>query len=427
MRGGKERPLLDPIHDCGLLGVVRSVYGMPDCAVIIHGRPGCHSGMLTLQGLTGPQTRMNIVYSGLKDEDLAIGGEDVLKRAILNTYKILRPELIIVASASAVGIMGDDVDGVIREVSSHVRSRIIHIQAHGYTKQEQTTYEETLEAIARLCSRGSRQEPNAINIIGFRCDLPHWRQDLHEICRILREQDVKINVVVPYSSFREIEENIGKASLNIVLGGDGILMARYLESELGIPYIVVPYPYGGQNMEILIEETCRELGKVPRLESLEREREQAIEVVRDSYTYLDGTYGALSCCMIGDQSRVLPMAETIESELGLPVELVVVRSRNPFYTQNSRFETLYEIDFNEFVNNVVRRDVDVIYGSTFERVLSSRYNKVLVRVFYPTFDEIVLTDRPLVGFRGLLTIFEKTLNEIMRCQERTEVRYFSNL
>jgi nitrogenase molybdenum-iron protein alpha/beta subunit len=88
---------------------------------------------------------------------------------------------------------------------------------------------------------------------------------------------------------------------------------------------------------------------------------------------------------------------------------------------------MYEIDFNEFVKNVVEKDIDVVYGSTFERVLSSRYNKALVRVFYPTFDEIVLTDKPLVGPRGLLTIFEKTLNEIMRCQERAEVRYFSNL
>ncbi|NPB00809.1 MAG: hypothetical protein GXO10_05490, partial [Crenarchaeota archaeon] len=314
-----------------------------------------------------------------------------------------------------------------REITPQVKSKIIHIQAHGYTKQEQTTYEETLEAIAGLCKKSKSKDENSINVIGFRCDLPHWRQDLEEIAKILKEQGVKINVIVPCSSFKDVEENIGKACLNVVLGGDGILMARRLEKELGVPYIVVPYPYGVENMRLMIEEICRELGKNPNLEVINRERENALSIIKDHYTYIDGVYGSLLCCLIGDQSRVIYMAETIENELGMPVEFVVVRSRNPFYSINSRFEIMYEIDFNEFIKNVVERDVDVVYGSTFERVLSSRYNKALVRIFYPTFDEVVLTDKPLVGPRGLLTIFEKTLNEIMRCQERAEVRYFSNL
>jgi len=129
---------LDPMHDCGLLGAVRAVTGLRDAVIIVHGRPGCHSGMLALQSATSSHRYVNVIFSGLRSEEMVTGGEARLRKAILNTYEIMKPRLIVVASASAVGVMGDDVDGVIREITPQVKSKIItykHTDTQNKNKQ----------------------------------------------------------------------------------------------------------------------------------------------------------------------------------------------------------------------------------------------------------------------------------------------------
>ncbi|MHC1628847.1 MAG: nitrogenase component 1, partial [Candidatus Nezhaarchaeales archaeon] len=92
-----NRQMTDPVHDCKLLGVIRALTGLKDSAIVVHGRPGCHSGMLSLQALTSSQRFVNVVFSGLKSEDMAFGGEARLFRALLNVSGVMKPKLVAVA------------------------------------------------------------------------------------------------------------------------------------------------------------------------------------------------------------------------------------------------------------------------------------------------------------------------------------------
>jgi len=420
---------LDPMHDCGLLGVVRAVCGLKDSVVIVHGRPGCHSGMLALQAATSSHKYVNVIFSGLRSEEMVTGGEARLRRAIINTYKVMKPRLIVVASASAVGIMGDDVDGVIREVSSHVRSRIIHIQAHGYTKQEQTTYEETLREICRtFMRRDLKPEKGLVNIIGFHADEPHWYPDILEMRRLLEKCGIKINCILTWTDTRKIE-NIGKACLNIVLGGEGITVAELIEKELGIPYIVVPYPIGTVNTEELLEKTCKELNMKYERNILKREYDNVRRRLRHIETYVQGVYGVLRVAIIGESWKAFYLARFLEEELGETIEYVGARLPNKYTEQElSRWREVSEIviDRVKVYKKVRSIRPEILYASSYERDIALRLGVPLVRMFYPTVDEVDLS-RPLVGPRGSLTIIEKTINELARMQEKTELAYLSKM
>ncbi len=423
-----DRLLIDPVHDCGLLRAVRAVTGIRNCTLIVHGRLGCHSGMLALQAATSSHKYVNVIFSGLRSEEMYTGGENRLKIAILNTYKIAKPRLIIIASASAIGIMGDNVDGVIREVSREVKSKIVHIEAYGYSRGEYATYEETLVKICQeLCKRNVQKVSKSINIIGFHPDEPHWHADLREMMRFLKYSGVRVNCILSWCSTEEIE-NIGKAELNVVLGGEGIRVAEFLEKELGIPYIIVPYPIGMVNMEEFLEKTCRELGLNLNNSKLVREYSNAKRSLKHYETYIQGIYGVLRVTLVGESYRVFSLARFLQEELGEDIEYIAIRVKNE-YTEDyiKTWREISEIisDRYELYTKLKNIKPDVMYASTYERDIALRCGIPLVRLFYPTLDEVTITDRPIVGPKGALTIVEKTINEMLRMQEKVELAYLT--
>ncbi len=428
MRDFKSSILIDPIQDCKLLGIVRALTGIRDVALIVHGRPGCHSGMLTLQALTSSQRYINVVFSGLKSEDMAFGGERRLLNAILNTYSILRPKLIVIAIASAVGIMGDDVDGVIVEARSRgIDIPMIVLNACGYLGTEAIGYEEALERLGSLVKQQENKVPNSVNIIGFRADQPHWKGDIREILRLFEIHGIKVNTVISWCSIEDVE-NLARAELNVVLGGDGLQLAEYLKKNLDIPYVVVPYPFGIKNTIKMLEEVCKIFNIPVRYDILEREEIIVRETLHDFYTYIEGLYGSANVAVIAESSRAFSLARFLRDEVGLLVDLICVRCRNALTEQEASIENcdvLIEPDRLELEEQLNSLDIDILYASSLERGIAAKLGIALVRTSYPVIDEVTLTDTPLAGPRGVLTLLEKTINELMKMQEKSEIAYLA--
>ena len=427
----QHSPLLDPSCDCGLLGAVRALVGIEKCAVIVHGRPGCHSGMLGLMSYCSSHRRVNIVFSGLRSEDMIYGGEKRLLNAILNTYKIMKPDLIAICCCSAVGIMGDDVQGVVQEAKDRygIDVPIIILEAYGYKTREQQLYELALQKLADLAEPGVKQEPNLVNVIGFRPDQPHWRADLEEIRRILEANGVRVNLVLSWCSVSDIRK-IARASLNVVLGGDGVLLAEELRRRFNIPYVIVPYPYGIENTLNLIHTVCKELGINPNEDFIEKERQYVEDVLQDFLIYLDGVYKNLDVALIGEASRVFSLAQFLKKELGLNIELICARCSSLVIDRLSsgwKCKILVEPDRYDLEKELENLEIDLIFGSTYDRLLALKLGVGLVRMFFPSFDEVTISTRPAVGFRGVLTIIEKIINEALRLQEKRELAYLAKL
>jgi len=420
------RQMTDPLHDCKLLGITRAFTGLKDSVVVVHGRPGCHSGMLSLQALTSSQRHVNVVFSGLKSEDMAFGGEARLLRALLNVVEVMRPKLVAVAVASAAGVMGDDVAGVVSKVQGSVRGvSFIVVDACGYSGSEAVGYEEALERLGGVMARARDRIEDAVNIVGFRADEPNWRGDLVELKRLLSSQGISVNAVVTWCNFDELVQ-APRASLNVVLGGDGVRLAEYMRREFDVPYVVVPYPFGVLNTVEFIERVCRALGRDVNYEVIEEGERRVQEAISDAHLFLEGVYGSLRAAILGESSRVFSFARFLSDELAFDVKLVAVRCRNPVTDDEASrvdYRVLVEPDRLDFEDELSRLDIDVLFASSFERNIAMRLGVPLFRFSYPVIDEVCLTDAPLVGFRGLLTVLEKLVNMLMRRQEVSELAY----
>jgi len=66
------------------------------------------------------------------------------------------------------------------------------------------------------------------------------------------------------------------------------------------------------------------------------------------------------------------------------------------------------------MNNLIKEvGVSAIFGSTFEKHLSSELKAPLIRVSYPVIDEVRITDPPYAGFRGTLHLCETIINAVI--------------
>ncbi len=430
MSGQNRYPILDPCQDCALIGVARALIGIRDAVLIVHGRLGCYSGCIGLCSLCSSHANLNITYSGLRSEDMTFGGEKRLENAIKHVERVLKPKLIVVATTTSTEIIGDNVEDIISSIKTN--AKIIHVRASGYTKPEWQGYEEVLMKLADLVKDTDEKDPDAVNIIGFRPDMPHWYADLLEIKRILESCEIRINTVISWCSVEDIE-NMARASLNVCLGGDGLFLCEVLWRRFKIPYIVVPYPYGIKNTIELIEKTCKKLNKNPNNKFIEEEIKFVEDVMRHNLFYVSGVYRNLSAAIIGESSRVFYLARFLHDELGIDVDLVCVRCRNAMTEQlcqeysNYGFKILIEPDRYVFEKELENLDVEVIYGSTYDRLIALKLGIGLVRLFYPSLDEVSLGTSPVAGIRGSLTIIEKTINEIFRLQEKRELAYLAKI
>jgi nitrogenase molybdenum-iron protein beta chain len=414
--------IYDPLHDCKLIGASRAICGIKDSAVIVHARPGCHSGVLLLRMLSSKHDDAKIVCSGLRGKEMAFGGEGRVATAIKATWEYLKPPLIAVLNCSAPAIMGDDIEGVSASVKREVPAKILTLSTAGYEGPDWIGYEEALNELVRFMKPSSGSD-GTVNLIGFKDDEPRALSDLFEMERMLNAQGVKINAVLTCCSFEELKK-APEASLNVVLGGDGLRCAQTMKEKFGIPYVSTPYPFGLDNTKKFLAEICENLGRKINHEFIHEEQKRVKEGIEKIYFHLQGIYD-LPVAIIGESSRAFDLANFLNDELGFNVKILAVTSRN--YLTPEREEGVYsnkllvEPDKFEMDRKIKSSGIEIIFGSTMERELAYELDVPLVRFSFPVIDAVSISDSPYAGFKGVLSLVENVVNSIIARYEKVEV------
>ena len=110
-----------------------------DILQITHGPIGCgYYSWLTRRNQTvpdelGPENYMMYSFStDMQEEEIIFGGEKKLKQAILEAYEIFKPRVIAICSTCPVGLIGDDVHAVAREMKETLGINVFGFSCEGY-------------------------------------------------------------------------------------------------------------------------------------------------------------------------------------------------------------------------------------------------------------------------------------------------------
>ena len=408
-------PVCDPTQDCKLLGAARALSGISDSVSIVHSRPGCHNGMFYLRTLGSNQNDIRIVGSGFQAHDAIYGGEEKLANVIRLSYENFKPSLIAVLNCSAPVLMGADIEGIVYEMKEEIPAEIIALNTGGYEGPAWMGYEETLAELTRFMVSCEDPSDSKINLIGCKQDDVKADSDLLEIKRMLNSHGISINTVLTNSSFEKIT-NAPKATLNVVLGGDGLECAKVMQEKFGTPYVITSYPYGLDNSINFLKRVTTGLNKEVNKEFIASEKEWIKKRIEKVYFFLHGICG-MSVAVIGDSSHAFDLSRFLSDELCLDVKVLAITSRN--HVSQSRadddyFERLL-IEPDRFrMNEIVKsKGIEMIFGSSLEKKLAYELNVPLIRTFYPVFDGVSISDSPYAGFKGVINLIENIVNSVI--------------
>jgi nitrogenase molybdenum-iron protein alpha chain len=228
-----------------------------DIVNITHGPIGCgFYSWLTRRNQTRPADDSDsnfITYcfsTDIQDSNIVFGGEEKLKQAIREAYELFHPKAIAVFSTCPVGLIGDDVHRVARQMAEEIGNgiNIFGFSCEGYRGVSQSAGHHIANngLFKNLIGRDDEVRGSLkyrVNLLGEY----NIGGDAFELERVFEK--CGINLIATFSGNSSVQkfENAHTADLNMVMCHRSInYVAEMMETAFGIPWIKVQ-PIGARS------------------------------------------------------------------------------------------------------------------------------------------------------------------------------------
>jgi nitrogenase molybdenum-iron protein alpha/beta subunit len=362
-----------PRSTCRLFGTIKALSTVQGSAILVHGPKGCVYHINYILGMRGDRPAA-IYTTSLDEHDVIFGAEGKLVSAIGELDRRLAPDLIFVLSCCASSIIGEDVESACR--AARARARVIGFASGGFEGDHHTAYGETLARLAEELAlpAGGGPVPGTVNLVGMLRAGP----DLRELSRVLSLAGIRVTGVLSAGAgLRDLEE-LGRASLNIVICEPaGRAAAGYLEERFGTPFIITGFPVGARAAVSFLGQVTGALGIPfdPATLPGENGSGRLPEPVTGEAGPAGRSVGPRRIAVIGGPTRTVSMARFLAGRGNTPVLLVVdfdegVREKLAPAGLGD-LELLVEPSQEEILARLRALDVDLVIGGMAERPLAA--------------------------------------------------------
>ncbi|OAV68427.1 Nitrogenase molybdenum-iron protein alpha chain [Bacteroidales bacterium Barb6XT] len=246
---------------CVFCGSRVVLYPIADAIHLVHGPIGCASYTWDIRGAmsSGPELHRNSFSTDLREKHVVFGGEKKLYAALVELIDKHQPKAAFVYSTCIVGVIGDDVQSVCRQVEKLKHIPVIPVMAEGFQGTKKDGYKIACDAMATLVGTDESKviSPISINILGdFNLAGELW---------ILADYYKKIGVEIAASITGDGRvndiQNAHRAALNVVqCSGSMLHLAKTMKEQYGIPFRKVSY-FGIEDMSDALYEVAKFFGK----------------------------------------------------------------------------------------------------------------------------------------------------------------------
>ena len=221
-----------------------------DILQITHGPIGCgFYSWLTRRNqskVNSPEEDNFMTYSlstDMQEEDIVFGGEKKLKTAVEEAYNIFKPKVIAIFSTCPVGLIGDDVHAVAREMSEKLGITIFGMSCEGYKGVSQSAgHHVANNAIFQHgIGKGDMSSVTGkykINLLGEY----NIGGDAFELERLFDEAGLTLISTFSGNSTFETMKVAPAADVNLVMCHRSInYIAEMMEKKYGIPWFKINF------------------------------------------------------------------------------------------------------------------------------------------------------------------------------------------
>lgn len=351
---------------CQLGLAVGIVSSLTNVVMIIHSPLGCCSGFVgsgglrkTMRASKGKSTDEFVwLHTNMDQVDVISGGIDKLRKAILYAEKEFHPEAIIIANGCVPGIIGDDIDSLVGELSEQISAKVVPIHCEGFKSRfvasgYDSAYHGVLKYLVEPIQRYEKAIPDekqdaidryrisrTVNIFNVGSNS---NGDEVELSRLVSALGLIPRVLPLHASLDDIAR-IGEAALNVsICATHDDYILGHLKERFGTDYVIDTLPIG-------IKNTNRWIRLIAKHFHLEKEGEKLIEFenkqLEEALEPFKKALKGKSIFVGGGETRILTTAEFYAS---IGMNLIGVKSHNV-----DRFAEpiLNELDQQELVIDV---------------------------------------------------------------------------
>ncbi len=386
---------------CAFCGSRVVLYPIADALHLVHGPIGCAIYNWDIRGSlsSGSQLHRNSFSTDLQEMEVIYGGEKKLKRVLEELIDRYQPKAAFVYSTCIVGVIGDDVATVCRQVTREKGIDVIPVASEGFRGTKKTGYMAACEAAYKLV--GTRPTdgigPHSINILGdFNIAGESW---------IIRRyfEEIGIQVVATITGDGRVDDlrRCHGAKLNLVqCSGSMTHLAKLMERNHGIPMRRVSF-FGIEDTAAALYDVARHFGDPDILQRAQNlVRREVDRVYPELLRYREKLAGKKAALYVGGAFKAFSLVKALNL-LGIKTVLAGTQTGNA-----EDYALLREIcdegtvivdDSNplELAKFILELDVDLFIGGVKERPIAYKLGVGFC-------DHNHERKIPLAGFEGML-------------------------
>ncbi len=296
-----------------------------DILQIVHGPIGCSFyAWLTRRNQTKTESDATdnfIPYSfstDMQDENIVFGGEKKLAQAIREAYELFNPKAIAVFSTCPVGLIGDDVHSVSRDMKAELGINVFGFSCEGYRGVSQSAGHHIAnnQIFKHVLGNVDRERTGKfqINLLGEY----NIGGDAFELERLFEEAGIELISTFSGNSSYDSFEYAHTADLNVVMCHRSInYIAEMMELKYGIPWIKGNFIGAGSTTKTLkkIAEFFGDAELTKKVDEICAREEAKVEAIR---TLVKPKVEGKSAMMFVGGSRAHHYQDLFE-ELGIKV------------------------------------------------------------------------------------------------------------
>ncbi len=310
---------------CVFCGSRVVLYPIADALHIVHGPIGCAAYTWDIRGAmsSGPQLHRLSFSTDLREKDVVFGGEKKLYNALTELIESYKPKAVFIYSTCIVGVIGDDVEAVARQLTKETGVDVLPVMSEGFKGSKKDGYKAACDALMNLVGTDDEYVPPkySINILGdFNLAGELW---------ILSEYYKKIGVeiIACLTGDGRVDQvrRSHKASLNVVqCSGSMMHVARSMKEKYGIPFKKVSY-FGIEDMSDALYEVAQHFND-PELMANARTlvSEEIAQLIPALQPYREKLEGKKAAIYVGGAFKAISLVKALRL---LGMQTVVVGSQ----------------------------------------------------------------------------------------------------
>ncbi len=294
-----------------------------DILSITHGPIGCgFYSWLTRRNQTRPESADDPNYmtyclsTDMQDEQIVFGGEKKLRAAIEEAYELFHPKAIAIFSTCPVGLIGDDVHSVARDMKEKLGINVFGFSCEGYKGVSQSAGHHIANNQLFKHVVGTNETPRPekfkINVLGEY----NIGGDAFVIENLLERCGITLISTFSGNSTYDSFANSHMADLNTVMCHRSInYVAEMMEKKFGIPWIKVNF-VGAEGTAKSLRHIARYFNDAELTERVERViSEEMTEVLKTQFDVRKRCEGKTAMLFVGG-SRAHHY-QTLFAEMGM--------------------------------------------------------------------------------------------------------------